>query len=98
MVLENVSKIPIDFIDLTFDDSTKTDAQRALEDDSLSAYETYEMEHSLIHHPVFSWERDKNFKELAPGEETVITIKCLGRSGWYGDLSWTFMTTTLTSF
>ncbi len=81
--VENVSSLPIDFLDLSFEDSVKASMEEALTDDDLSVFDKYEMEYSLVHKPVCSWDaKDKNV-EIAPGRETAVTVACYGKTGWY---------------
>lgn len=80
ITLENVSHLPIDFLRLVFDDSTIIPAQQALAEGTLSVFDTYETEHSLIHNPVFSWDqRDANV--IHPGQKLTVTVKCIGKVG-----------------
>lgn len=90
MTLENVSNLPIDFLRLTFDDSTIAPAQQALAEGELPVFDTYETEYSLIHNPVFTWDSKRNPQEIQPGEKIVVTIDCFGKVGWY-----VFRTSTL---
>jgi trafficking protein particle complex subunit 9 len=81
ITLENVSRLPIDFLRLVFDDSTIIPAQQALAEGTLSAFDTYETEHSLIHNPVLSWDqRDTN--SIPPGQKLTVNVKCIGKVGW----------------
>jgi trafficking protein particle complex subunit 9 len=77
-----VSSLPIDYVRLTFDDSTIGPAQQALADGELSVFDTYETEYELIHRPVFSWSA-KEDKEIAPGARTVLTVACYGKVNWW---------------
>lgn len=52
-----------------------------MNDDS-NAFGKYEAEHCLVHRPVFSWEPEKHRKEIPPGKESVVSVKCFGRTGW----------------
>ncbi|KAI0054107.1 hypothetical protein FA95DRAFT_1591856 [Auriscalpium vulgare] len=81
LTLENVSSLPIDFLRLTFDDSTISPAQQALADGDLSVYDAYETEYELINRPVFSWDRAQETFELAPGKKIGIVITCMGKVG-----------------
>ncbi|KAI0341607.1 hypothetical protein BDW22DRAFT_1358429 [Trametopsis cervina] len=81
LTLENVSALPIDFIHLTFDDSTIAPAQQILSDGELSVFETYETEYELIHRPTFSWEDKRSGQAIAPGGKAVITVSCFGKVG-----------------
>ena len=74
--------LPIDFIHLTFDDSTIAPAQQALSDGDLSVFDTYETEYDLIHRPVFAWDSKRNASEIQAGNKAVITINCYGKVGW----------------
>lgn len=80
--MENVSALPIDFIKLTFDDSTIGPAQQALADGELSVFDTYETEYSLINRPAFSWDEKKAKKTVGPGDKTALTVNCFGKAGW----------------
>lgn len=79
--MENISRLPIDFLDLTFEDSTKAYLEQTMNED-LNAFDMYETEYSLVQRPVFSWEPDKNRRDIAPGKESAILVKCFGRAGW----------------
>ncbi|KAH9951944.1 TRAPP II complex [Amylocystis lapponica] len=81
ITLENVSSLPIDFVRLTFDDSTIAPAQQALADGELSVFETYETEYDLIHRPVFTWDSSREIQEIGPGEKTTLTVSCFGKVG-----------------
>ncbi|EJD06035.1 Trs120-domain-containing protein [Fomitiporia mediterranea MF3/22] len=80
LTVENVSSLPIDFLDLSFEDSTKAQLEQLLNED-LNAFDTYETEYSLVQRPVFSWEPDKTRKDIPPGKESVILVKCFGKAG-----------------
>ena len=47
LTLENVSNLPVDFLRLSFDDSTIGPAQAALAEGDLSIYDAYETEYQL---------------------------------------------------
>ncbi|KAJ3559110.1 hypothetical protein NM688_g536 [Phlebia brevispora] len=81
VTLENISALPIDFIHLTFDDSTIAPAQHALAEGHLSVFETYETEYDLIHRPIFTWDSQRNVQEVQPGEKVVVTVECYGKVG-----------------
>jgi len=76
-----VSHLPIDFLRLAFDDATIIPAQQALAEGNLSAFDTYETEHSLIRKPVLSWDQ-KEAKNIPPGQKLAVTVKCTGKVGW----------------
>ncbi|KAI0797912.1 TRAPP II complex [Abortiporus biennis] len=81
ITFENISTLPIDFLRLTFDDSTIAPAQQALADGELSVFDTYETEYDLIHRPVFSWDSKRHNQELNPGDKVVYTVNCFGKVG-----------------
>lgn len=83
LTLENVSNLPVDFLRLSFDDSTMAPARAALTEGDLSVYEVYETEHQLINRPVFSWDREREDTEIPPGRKVTIDITCTGKVGWY---------------
>ncbi|TFY82625.1 hypothetical protein EWM64_g1393 [Hericium alpestre] len=66
LTLENVSSLPIDFLRLTFDDSTIVPAQQALSEGELSVFDTYETEYELIHRPAFSWNQEQHASTIPP--------------------------------
>ncbi|KAH8117559.1 Trs120-domain-containing protein [Phellopilus nigrolimitatus] len=81
LTVENISSLPVDYLDLLFDDSTKVYSEQALNDSDLNAFDIYETEYSLVNRPVFSWESDKSRKEIAAGKESAIFVKCFGKVG-----------------
>lgn len=81
ITFENVSQIPVDFLHLAFDDSTIAPAQQALANGVLSVFETYETEYSLIHTPMFSWDKNEA-KDILPGQRLSVTVQCYGKVGW----------------
>ncbi|EMD38404.1 hypothetical protein CERSUDRAFT_113560 [Gelatoporia subvermispora B] len=81
LVLENVSSLPVDFLALSFDDSTIGPARQTLADDNLPVFETYETEYDLIYRPVFSWDKNQSPHSIHPGEKTTLTLNCFGKVG-----------------
>ncbi|KDQ60798.1 hypothetical protein JAAARDRAFT_31778 [Jaapia argillacea MUCL 33604] len=81
LTLENVSSIPIDFISVTFDDSTMSPAHQALAEGNLSVFDAYETEYDLLRRPVFSWEGFKEMKPVEPGSQLVVTLTAFGKVG-----------------
>lgn len=77
-----MSTLPIDFIHLTFEDSTISPAQQALAEGELSVFDTYETEYDLIHRPTFTWDNRRSGQDIGPGEKLVITVGCFGKVGW----------------
>jgi hypothetical protein len=82
LTLQNVSELPIDFLTLSFDDSTVAHAQQALADGNLSVFETYETEYDLIHRPMFTWHNQSQLKDVVPGQQTTVAVACRGKVGW----------------
>lgn len=83
LTLENVSAWSIDFLRLSFEDSTIPPAQEALSEGELNAFEAYEVEYDLTHRKVFSWDCDKEIKVIAPGRKIGLSVTCFGKVGWY---------------
>lgn len=83
LTLENISALPINFLTVSFEDSTVTLAQEALTEGQLDVFEAYETEYDLIHQQAFFWNRDKVIKVINPGQKVVISIACFGKAKWY---------------
>ncbi|KAA1471141.1 hypothetical protein DENSPDRAFT_775745 [Dentipellis sp. KUC8613] len=81
LTLENISSLPINFLRLTFDDSTIAPAQQALSEGELSVFDTYETEYDLIRRPAFSWDVEGHVCTIPPGRKLAVTISCLGKVG-----------------
>ncbi|CAI2177789.1 1503_t:CDS:10 [Funneliformis geosporum] len=77
--LENVGKTPVDFLSLSFNDSTIANAQALLNSD-MPAEEAYEMELYAHKQSVFSWNKKDNVKIL-PGNECIVNINVFGKRG-----------------
>lgn len=84
MTLENISALPVDFLRLSFEDSTIGPAQEALSEGELSVFEAYETEYDLLHRRAFSWRNDKEITTISPKQKVVLSVTCLGKVGWYG--------------
>ena len=82
ITLENVSSLPVDFVRLTFEDSTIAPAQQALSEGNLSVYDTYETEYDLIQRPVFTWDSSAGGHSAGPGEKLIVTVNCFGKVNW----------------
>ena len=82
LTLENVSALPVDFLTLSFEDSTIVPAQEALAEGQLGVFEIYETEYDLIHQQVFTWNRDKEVKVINPGQKFVVSVACFGKAKW----------------
>lgn len=57
-------------------------AQQALAEGELSVFDTYETEYDLINKPAFTWQSQKEFKEIAPSQKVVLIVSCFGKVGW----------------
>ncbi|KAF8636691.1 hypothetical protein AX17_003496 [Amanita inopinata Kibby_2008] len=80
ITIENISRFPIDFIRLAFDDNTIGLAQQSLVDGELSVFDTYETEYDLIHRSFLSWNKDETIN-IPPGQSHTLTILCCGKVG-----------------
>ena len=99
ITFENISPMPVDFLDLNFEDSTGIYEQQILSDGELSLFDTYETEYSLVRRPVLSWEPSSHQKLLPPGKEMTLVLKCFGKPRWYNDFDvCPFVTYLLTPF
>ena len=78
-----MTELKIDFLRLTFEDSTIAPAQQALAEGELSVFETYETEYDLMHRPVFTWDSKRHPQEIVPGQKVVVSVHCYGKVGWY---------------
>jgi hypothetical protein len=82
--------MPIDYLSLTFDDSTMGPAQQALLGGELSVFDTYETEYDLIHRQVLTWDAENNKVEIPPGKMMTVTVNSFGKAGWCGLPTQTF--------
>ncbi|CAG8555401.1 15541_t:CDS:10 [Funneliformis mosseae] len=78
--LENVGKTPVDFLNLSFNDSTIANAQALLNSSDMPAEEAYEMELYAHKQSVFSWNKKDNVKIL-PGNEWIVNVNVFGKRG-----------------
>ncbi|KAG2134424.1 TRAPP II complex [Suillus bovinus] len=81
LTLENISTLPIDFLRLSFEDSTIGPAQEALSEGELSVFETYETEYDLLHRKAFSWRNEKEITTILPNQKVVLSVTCVGKVG-----------------
>lgn len=81
LTLENISTWPIDFLRLSFEDSTIGPAQEALSEGGLSVFETYETEYDLLHRKAFSWRNEKEITNILPNQKVVLSVTCVGKVG-----------------
>ena len=77
-----MSSLPINFLELNFDDSTQREANEALSDTDVDTFHAYEIEYSIVKHPAFIWDRADANLVIPPGRESVIAVKCFGKFGW----------------
>jgi len=77
-----VSKIEVDFIKVTFDDSTIGAAQAALAEGEMSVFEAYETEYDLIHRPVFTWSDSEKQQSVGASRRAAVEVNCFGKIGW----------------
>jgi trafficking protein particle complex subunit 9 len=74
--------LPVDYLNLTFDDSTMGAAQQALLEGELSVFDTYETEYDLIHRQVLTWDAGDSKVGIPPGKMMTVTVNCFGKAGW----------------
>ncbi|CAG8526638.1 6126_t:CDS:10 [Ambispora leptoticha] len=79
--LENIGKTPVNFINLSFHDSTIENAQNILSSTDLPAEEAYEMELYAYQQPVFYWEPTERKVNLLPNNELILNISVFGKRG-----------------
>ena len=82
ITIENISSLPVDFLELTFEDSTKLYYEQLMNAEEPDAFDTYEAEHSLVHRPVLAWDQRDVRKNVDAGQESTIAVKCFGKAGW----------------
>ncbi|WVR06234.1 hypothetical protein IAU60_003264 [Kwoniella sp. DSM 27419] len=89
ITLENSSSVPIDFIKLTFEDSTAREAQAIIHEGELTSEQAYELEWDQLKRPVFTWQREQQDDAaavdgkvlIAPGGRLTLNVRCLGKVG-----------------
>ncbi|OCF62347.1 hypothetical protein L486_02015 [Kwoniella mangroviensis CBS 10435] len=84
ITLENSSSVPIDFIKLTFDDSTAREAQAIIQDGELTPVQAYEIEYDQMNKPVFTWDHKDGAGdklEIGSGGKVTLDVRCLGKVG-----------------
>ncbi|ORY31418.1 TRAPP II complex [Naematelia encephala] len=80
LTLENSSSVPVDFIKLSFDDSSARDVQTLINEGDLSPEHAYELEWDVLNRPVFVWENEQD-TAIAPGGKLTLSVRCLGKVG-----------------
>jgi hypothetical protein len=73
----------VNYLKLSFDDSTIRAAQVVLNDGDLSAEGQYEVEWDVLHRPVFTWDGGAGGVDIPPGGRYTVSVNCLGKVGWY---------------
>ncbi|CAE6440674.1 unnamed protein product [Rhizoctonia solani] len=84
LTVENVSLLPIDFLRMSFEDSTLPALQQALAEGELTVAEAYETEYELVNRPVLKWDLDgvdASNMTLAPRQKMPIWVTCFGKEG-----------------
>lgn len=86
LTLENIGMIPVDFVTLTFSDSTSQlalgpNGQTAGNNVELSAEDAYELELFLKKMNVFSWSREVEC-HIPVGGTREVKVEVLGKRGW----------------
>src|SRR6185312_10499018 len=83
IALANIGKTPVDFITLSFHDSTIANAQAILSSSDIKQKEAYEMEFYAHKQSVFAWNQSDQQVNLLPGGEWMLTINVFGKRDWY---------------
>lgn len=81
LVLQNTSRLPVDFMKLSFQDSHTQAAESLVAESELSATDAYEIQSDIQHRPVFRWE-PKTTLAIEPGHHRVLEVECLGKVCW----------------
>ncbi|KAG8733709.1 hypothetical protein FRC11_003864 [Ceratobasidium sp. 423] len=84
LTVENVSSLPIDFLRMSFEDSTLPGLQQTLAEGELTVAEAYETEYELVNRPVLTWDLeglDASNMTLAPRQKMPIWVTCFGKEG-----------------
>ncbi|KAJ9106212.1 hypothetical protein QFC21_001356 [Naganishia friedmannii] len=83
LTLENTSSIPVDFLNLAFEDNLKRRNDALLDEGNLSETRTHELERDAAERPVLQWDPPADGIVIAPGQRGHLRIKCFGKPGWY---------------
>ncbi|KAI5295553.1 hypothetical protein KEM52_001012 [Ascosphaera acerosa] len=83
ITVENTSDRPVDFLFVTFEDTSTQRLQAALQDRDIPATETYELEAQLLEHPSLEWRREAElgFMSIPPHSQNEVTIAVYGKPG-----------------
>ncbi|QRW27635.1 transport protein particle subunit [Rhizoctonia solani] len=93
LTVENVSLLPIDFLRMSFEDSTLPALQQALAEGELTIAEAYETEYELVNRPVLRWDldgTDASTITLAPRQKMPIWVTCFGKEGWLYECNYAY--------
>lgn len=71
----------MDFIKLSFDDSTAREAQAIVAEGELSPEQAYELDWDQINRPSLVWE-NRGEMGIPPGGRVTLAIRCFGKVGW----------------
>lgn len=80
ITLQNISSLPVDYLNVTFNDSIRDDTEVKLAEGNLLSPSVYELEYDIVKNPVFAW--DATFHGIQPAKEEIILIACTGKAGW----------------
>ncbi|KZT58996.1 hypothetical protein CALCODRAFT_219199 [Calocera cornea HHB12733] len=80
VTLENMSPLKVNFVRVTFEDSTMAPAQAALAEGDLSTAAQYETEYDLVRRPVFTWQQPSGPINIPSGKTGTLSVTCLGKA------------------
>lgn len=83
-IFKNVSTtVPVDLLQLSFNDSTASQLRSALTNKDLSTVEMYELELASSQKQAFQWHREGKDSDVKidPGQERLLEIEVLGKPG-----------------
>jgi hypothetical protein len=81
LVIENTSRLCVNFVRLTFTDSLTDATEAYVKDNDLSAAAAYEAQADARYRPVFRW-LDSEDITIEPGHCRILEVECLGKLGW----------------
>ena len=80
VTLRNTSKIPVDLVRVSFEDSATAALQNAITNKDISQAELFEIESQLKHFPIMRLDGQVP-KKIDPGQRAQLTFKVLGKPG-----------------
>jgi hypothetical protein len=86
ITLRNTSSRPVDLVHFTFQDSTTTQLQSAIQSKENLPTDLYELELQLVTNPVLKMRRPENdddFMVIPAGEKATFTIDVFGKAGLF---------------